>query len=340
MIDDRQIGPPAVPGGGPAGLTGGANGAPIRAIIFDLDGTLAPSKSQIAGTTATLLERLLDKVDVCIISGGSFAQFQKQVLPYLPPSPGLARLHLMPTCGTEYYRWRAGSWQLVYSEPLDEAVKRAITSVLATGATELGLDSPRTWGARIEDRGTQITYSALGQQAPIAEKAAWDPDGAKRRGLRAYAAARLPDLEVRVGGTTSVDVTNKGIDKAYGVAKLQQEIPADIDELLFLGDRLDVDGNDYPVKAMGVACISVSGWRDTEQRIADILKALPARPETASHGGQRQVRPIEAQPGRRPSPLSGGSPGMLPGRRGQPEVCADGECAAAASGAISDSPYA
>ncbi|MEO7125915.1 MAG: HAD-IIB family hydrolase [Nakamurella sp.] len=255
------------------GVTAETQRALVRAVIFDLDDTLAPSKSRLADSTAALVERLLENVDVCIISGGSFDQFKRQVLQYLPSSPVLARLHLMPTCGTEYYRWRAGSWCQIYSEVLGTSAKQLITSVLAAGVRELGFDDLRTWGATIEDRGTQITYSALGQEAPIDAKMAWDPDGSKRRRLHAYAAPKLSDFEVRVGGSTSIDVTNKGIDKAYGVTKLQHELHVDIEELLFLGDRLDVDGNDYPVKAMGVKCIEVTGWRDTERQISSLLRA-------------------------------------------------------------------
>jgi HAD superfamily hydrolase (TIGR01484 family) len=262
--------------GSAIGKTTVFHGHPVRAVVFDLDNTLAPSKSRLADTTAILLERLLAHVDVCIIPGGSFGQFERQVLQYLSPSPVLAQLHLMPTCGTEYYRWRTGSWRQVYSEALDASAKEHITSVLAAGSRTYGFDDLHTWGATIEDRGTQITYSTLGQQAPIGVKVAWDADGAKRRSLHAYAARRLPDFEVRIGGSTSIDVTNKGIDKAYGISKLQQELDLDIDDLLFLGDRLDVDGNEYPVKAMGVTCIEVTDWRDTEQHIVGILEAYGA----------------------------------------------------------------
>ncbi len=246
----------------------------IRAVIFDLDGTLAPSKSRIAPSTADLLVRLLERVDVCIISGGTFEQFDTQVLRYLTESQNLTRLHLMPTCGTRYYRWVSGSWQKVYAEDLPPEVRTHIIAVLTEGARTLGLTAGRTWGATVDDRGTQITYSALGQQAPLEAKTAWDPDGSKKAQLRRYAAARLPELEVRSGGSTSVDVTRKGVDKAYGVAKLQLYLHLDLDDLLFLGDRLDVDGNDYPVKQMGVTCIPVTGWKDTNKRITDLLEAL------------------------------------------------------------------
>jgi phosphomannomutase len=246
----------------------------IRAVVFDLDGTLAPSKSRIADSTAQLLTRLLERVEVGIISGGTFQQFDTQVLAYLTANQNLTRLHLMPTCGTRYYRWKSGSWQMVYAEVLDPDVRTHIAAVLTEGARTLGLTGGRTWGATVDDRGTQITYSALGQQAPVKAKVVWDPDGSKKAQLCRYAATRLPELEVRSGGSTSVDVTSKGVDKAYGVNKLLHFLHLGIGDLIFLGDRLDPDGNDYPVKKMGVTCIPVTDWEDTDQRITDLLGAL------------------------------------------------------------------
>jgi hypothetical protein len=84
----------------------------------------------------------------------------------------------------------------------------------------------------------------------------------------AYAAPLLPGLEVRGGGSTSVDVTRKGIDKAYGIRKLMMQIHAAPEELLFVGDRLDEIGNDYPVLALGVPCVAVTSWQDTLTVIA------------------------------------------------------------------------
>ena len=235
-----------------------------RIVAFDLDGTLAESKSPITPRMAGDLSRLLAEVPVCVISGGAFRQFETQVLAHLEASPEqLERLHLMPTCGTQYYRWRDGGWYQVYAEDLSEDVKKQVIEVLTRGAKELGLWEDKTWGDIIEDRGSQITYSALGQQAPVDAKKAWDPDGAKKERLRAYAAPLLPDLEVRGGGTTSVDVTAKGIDKAYGMNKLMDQLHLKKDDILFCGDRLDEQGNDYPVKAMGIRTVAVAKWEDT-----------------------------------------------------------------------------
>jgi len=236
----------------------------LKAVVFDLDDTLAASKSTMHESMSAALARLLERVDVCIISGGRFEQFESQALNgFTASDSALGRLHLMPTCGTRYYRWSDSGWALQYAEDLTADEKQRAMSTLEEGARELGLWHPGAWGDIIEDRGSQITFSALGQQAPVAEKVAWDPDGAKKRALWEYASPRLPDLEVRGGGSTSIDITRKGIDKAYGIQKLMSAIGADLDELLFIGDRLDETGNDYPVYAMGVTSIPVHDWKDT-----------------------------------------------------------------------------
>jgi phosphomannomutase len=243
-----------------------------RVMAFDLDDTLTVSKSQIDPRMARLLDQLLSRLDVCIISGGRFEQFETQVLRFLKASPErLPHLHVMPTCGTRYYTW-AGGWQLRYAEDLSEAEKAAVTDALTQGARELGIWEAAPWGAIIEDRGSQITYSALGQEAPAEAKYAWDPDGSKKLMLRDYAAKLLPDLEVRAGGSTSVDVTRKGIDKAYGISKLMAELGITPADVLFVGDRLDEGGNDYPVKSLGVPCVAVTRWQDTADYLEQFLR--------------------------------------------------------------------
>jgi HAD superfamily hydrolase (TIGR01484 family) len=245
-----------------------------RVAMFDLDGTLAASKSDISPATAHMLCALLSTIDVCIISGGRLEQFDKQVLGHLGKFCDLERLHLMPTCGTRYLRWDRGAWTEMYFEKLSSGEKNRACEVLRIGAEKLGLWTNDTWGPALEDRGSQVTYSALGQCAPDDVKSAWDPDNSKKQSLRRFAAERLPDLEVKSGGSTSIDVTRRGIDKAYGAKRLMLALRLTEREILFFGDRLDPDGNDYPIKAIGIDCIEVHGWEDT---IAKVTKALGDR---------------------------------------------------------------
>lgn len=246
-----------------------------KVIAFDLDDTLAITKSPISDKMAELLAKLVEHYEVCIISGARFEQFKKQVIDRLDIDDHyLHKFHLMPSCGTRYYRYEdiKRDWQQIYAEDLSETQKKQIIEVLEAGAKELGIWEEKPYGDIIEDRGSQITYSALGQQAPAEKKYAWDPDKKKKTALRDYAAARLDDLEVRAGGTTSVDITRLGVDKAYGMRKLTEALEIGKDEILFFGDSLQEGGNDYPVKAMGIDSIAVDSWEETAVGIEVLCK--------------------------------------------------------------------
>lgn len=246
-----------------------------KLIAFDLDDTLAVTKSPISDRMSELLGRLVEKYDVCIISGGKFEQFERQVVDRLDVAPHLLnKFHLMPTCGTRYYRYDElnDGWKLQYAEDLTKEQKQEIERVLELTAKEVGLWMDEPYGEIIEDRGSQVTYSALGQQAPAAEKYAWaEKNEAAKQELRRLVAERLPDLEVRLGGTTSVDITRIGIDKAYGMGKLIDALDISKEEILFLGDKLQEGGNDYPVKAMGIDAIEVDGWETTAYVLEGVL---------------------------------------------------------------------
>ena len=186
-----------------------------KLIVFDLDGTLAESKASLDAEMAGLLTDLLEIVKVAVISGGDWPQFEKQVLAKLPHDEHLKSLSLLPTCGTKFYQY-ASDWKKIYSEDFTSDEKSKIVSSLKQAIEAAGFKVERVWGETIEDRGSQITFSALGQQAPIEEKKKWDPDFAKRKKIKALLDKLIPEFSVRLGGTTSVDVTKPGIDKAYG----------------------------------------------------------------------------------------------------------------------------
>ena len=248
-----------------------------RLVAFDLDDTLAPSKSAISPRMGELLLDLAERVDVAIISGGQLQQFQAQVVDQLPVAGATAldRFHLLPTCGTQYYRVTSEGVRTVYAHALSDDEKQRALSAVEEEARRLGLWESETWGDILEDRGSQITFSALGQKAPVEAKMAWDPTGEKKNALRDAVAARIPDLEVRSGGSTSVDITRSGIDKAFGMRQLAEQTGISLDDMLFVGDRLDEHGNDYPVLAMGVTCHAVTGWEDTVAYLEELIPTLP-----------------------------------------------------------------
>ncbi|MGB8909786.1 MAG: HAD-IIB family hydrolase [Candidatus Cybelea sp.] len=244
-----------------------------KLIVFDLDGTLAPSKAIIDAEMGTLLTALLAVVKVAIISGGSWDQFETQVLARLPQEAHLSNLSILPTSGTTFYQYKDG-WQKLYSEDLSDAQKQQIITALKAAVASSGFAATKVWGETIEDRGSQITYSALGQQAPLDEKSKWDPDFAKRQKIKALLDVALPNFSVRLGGTTSIDVTLPGIDKAYGIRKLRDTIGITIGEMIYVGDALFPGGNDFPVRDTGAVCIQVRDPDETKRVIEAITACL------------------------------------------------------------------
>lgn len=247
-----------------------------RLVAFDLDDTLAPSKSALEAPMLDALTQLLEVAEVCVISGGQISQFRTQLIDALGhlDEEHLTRLHLMPTCGTQYWLRQEGEWREQYAENLTpEQIREAFES-LEKRARELGVWEEETWGPILEDRGSQVTFSALGQSAPVDAKKAWDPDGAKKNALAAAVAKDLPELEVRSGGSTSVDITRRGIDKAYGMTRLVELTGIPVSDMLFVGDRLDEQGNDYPVLSTGVRAHAVHGWEDTEVLVRRVVERI------------------------------------------------------------------
>jgi len=244
-----------------------------KLIVFDLDGTLAPSKSALAPGTAALLDDLLSFLKVAVISGGAWEQFEKQLLTDLPKESLLANLSLLPTCGTKFFQYN-GKWTELYSEDLTASQKKKIIDSLNKAAAEAGYRADKVWGNVIEDRGSQITFSALGQQAPLAKKEKWDADFAKRKKITAILEKLIPEFSIRIGGATSIDVTKPGIDKAYGIGKLRDTLHISLKEMIYIGDALFPGGNDYPAEQAGVVSIPVKGPDDTNVVIKTILACL------------------------------------------------------------------
>ena len=247
-----------------------------KLIIFDLDGTLAESKSAIDQEMAALLINLLKVARVSIISGGDWPQFQKQVLAFLPADKTLKRLAILPTCGTKFYQYKKG-WKQLYAENFTDEEKSKIITNLNQAVEASGFKAKKTWGEQIEDRGSQITFSALGQQAPLEEKKKWDPNFAKRKKIKLRLDKSLKEFSVQMGGATSIDITKPGIDKAYGIRKLKKVLDIKISQMVFIGDALFEGGNDHPARTTGVDCIQVRDPEETKRVIEAIVACLESK---------------------------------------------------------------
>ena len=234
----------------------------VRLIAFDLDNTLARSKKPMKDDMAECFSALTSLIDVAVITGGKYALLNR------------SHLHLMPTSGTRYYRWGGSDWAPVFAHDLSADDRAKAYESLERNAREQGIWLTHVWGERIEDRGSQITFSALGQLAPIEAKEAWDPTNEKKNRLARAVAADLPHLEVRPGGASSVDISEKNVDKSFAVRELADILGITVAQIVFVGDRMDPDGNDYPAAKAGTRAVKVTCPNDTVKLCGGIIASL------------------------------------------------------------------
>lgn len=254
-----------------------------KVLAFDIDQTLNIAKTPIPPEIAAVLVKCLDHFEICPISGQKYEQFLVQIVDKLKEAgvsdQQLTHLHLFAAQGTQYYAYDPENhdWRQVYNYPLKDEDVVKITTVLEESARELGYweaDKLQPGDEIIENRLSQVTFSALGQAASTEVKYAWDPDMQKREAIVAKCREKLPDFLYEIGGTTSINVAAPGMNKQFGMTHLLEELRVDKSEVLYFGDMTQPSGNDYPVVQMGIDTITVRSHEDTLYALRGILGAI------------------------------------------------------------------
>ena len=273
-----------------------------KVLSFDIDQTLNVAKTPITDDIAQLLIKCLDHFEVCPISGQKFDQFLIQIVdPMLKngvTSAQLAHLHLFVAQGTQYYRYLPSGkklgpvevtvvkkdtpydkngWGQIYNYPLTDEQVAKISQTIEQSAKELGFwkeDKLQKGDEIIENRLSQVTFSALGQKAGTKEKYAWDPDCKKREAIVKRCKELAPEFDYEIGGTTSINAITPGMNKVFGMTHLLEELHVKKKDILYFGDMTQPGGNDYPVVQMGIDTITVRNHEDTAFALRGILGIL------------------------------------------------------------------
>lgn len=248
-----------------------------KIIVFDLDGTITPSKSPMDEEMASLFSQILDRMMIAVITGGGFERFEAQ-FQALQCSPQQRRkLFFFPTTGTRFYKF-TDAWEQVYADEMSVEERQKIMRAFEQAYADIDYHHPeKIYGEVVEDRGTQVTFSACGQDAPLEVKMAFKEAYDDRRLALADAVrAHLPDFEVKVPGVTSIDITRKGIDKGYGIEKIEEHLGISVSEMVFVGDALYEGGNDHPVIRTGIETVSVKDPEETKAVLRQWLTEMGA----------------------------------------------------------------
>lgn len=247
-----------------------------KIVVFDLDGTITESKSPMDAEMASLFEKILDHMSIAVITGGGFERFEAQFQALQCSDEKRRRLYFFPTSGTRFYKY-TDKWEQIYADEMTIEERQKIKDAFEKAYIDIDYHHPETvYGEVVEDRGTQVTFSAVGQQAPLEAKNEWKANHDRRPELMVAVQKYLPDFEVKMPGLTSIDVTRKGIDKAYGILKIEELLGINTSEMVFIGDALYEGGNDHAVIRTGVETVPIANPEETKAVLKQWLSEMGA----------------------------------------------------------------
>ena len=245
----------------------------ITTLMFDLDGTLAPARNHPSKQMAKLFMELLNYYRIAIISGASYEQFHAKFLNHLPGTNHdlFSRLLLLPTTGSVIYRHRNGDWKIVEENFIGEKERKKIIRLLNQAITKFKIKKLPEAARQIDDRKSQVTLSGCGQAATDEQRAKFDPKGKLRQRIQEWLLPQLPEYDIKIGGATSIDVTAKHLNKAYAIDRVTKIWALNPFEILFIGDAIYPNGNDYSVLQAGIMSKFVRDEEETENWLTNFL---------------------------------------------------------------------
>lgn len=235
-------------------------------LVFDVDNTLTESCTQITDDMADTLNKL--KEELIFISGTHAPELKRMISSKLD-----RKHHILANIGTHYLLVYPNEEKEIYNKILNEEERKEIISALKKLKEEYRLLPLTSEEDQIQDRGSQITLSILGRNAPKERKEFYDKDNEKRKKFISFLEKILgkEKYELGIGGTSSIDITHKGNDKGIALEKFIKEFNLLKEDFLFFGDQLAPEGNDYPVIKTGIKYIEVETPKETLKILKELL---------------------------------------------------------------------
>jgi phosphomannomutase len=225
-------------------------------LFFDMDQTIAPARQIILPDMFDLLSSVTQ--DVIVVSGSTIEQMPLQLGDLRSFRLGQNGNHAVDRDGIEL-------WHIPLADHHRTEILDHINEVIEILDHELNYE----WNP-IEDRGAQITFSPIGNTAPVDLKKTYDPDRNKRLSLLEKIPFASNDLIVKIGGSTSLDYLHKDRHKGTNVQRLIDFMNWNKDECIYFGDGLYPGGNDEAVIGV-IETVLVEDHLDCYKKLRELL---------------------------------------------------------------------
>ena len=225
--------------------------------IFDVDGTLTPSRQKIDPDFLIFFNSFALANEVYLVTGSDRDKTIEQITHLL-----YCNCKRVYNCaGNDVYEADLAVYTNPWTLPTDAA--QHLLEELETSRF------PVRTGTHIEERPGCVNFSILGRGANQTERLVysdWDSIKNERQGIAERFNKKFPELHAFVGGVTGVDISSKGSDKSQIIRDFMDG------DIVFFGDRLDEHGNDKPLadaitnNKLGLVQ-PVTGWKDTWNKL-------------------------------------------------------------------------
>ena len=231
----------------------------IHKLIFDVDGTLTPSRQRIDTDFAVYFSTFCVDNYVYLVTGSDREKTIEQVGEEIY---SLSK-RVYNCSGSDVWEGEKNVYTSTWTLP-HEAEKWLRQECRIS-------EFPLRSGLHIEKRPGMVNFSIVGRHATLGERKLYvkhDSKTNERARIANEFKKRFPDIQAVVGGETGIDIFPVGKDKAQIIDDFDKN-----DKLYFFGDRMDKDGNDYSLAQKVHYAKSVSGWKETKETLCYLQEA-------------------------------------------------------------------
>ena len=227
--------------------------------IFDVDGTLTPSRQEIDMDFAVYFSSFCTDNDVYLVTGSDREKTIEQIGEVIY---SLSK-RVYNCSGSDVWEGEKNVYTSDWRLP-QEAEKWLREELRVS-------EFPLRTGLHIERRPGMVNFSIVGRHATLGERKLYvKHDGVTNERVRIAKEfkKRFPDIEAVVGGETGIDIFPVGKDKSQIINDFNKD-----DKLYFFGDRMDKDGNDYTLSKQVHYARPVTGWQQTKETLCYLQEA-------------------------------------------------------------------
>ncbi len=225
-------------------------------LFFDMDKTIAPPRQPILQDMFDFLSSRRE--DITIVSGQSCEKIKWQSDHLKAYCLGQNGNHALDLDDKE-----------LWHTPLTETERSEVLQHIQTLIDDLP-EKPNPEYNPIEDRGAQITFSPVGNTAPVELKMVYDPDKKKRFAMLEKFKFESETMMAVIGGSTSLDYIPKERHKGTNVAKFIELMNWNKDDCVYFGDGLFPGGNDEFVIGV-IDTVSVDDHEDCLVKLREVV---------------------------------------------------------------------